>query len=147
MVDEFGQENVPVVPPSEPEVVVLIKKMQQQLVFLEKKIDTLIAQSQAKPFSAERSFPKPFRSYSHPPHRPDRPRDNYSQDKGSDRGRRFEGRGNEEGHGSGYKKKPYDHSRGGSSFGPERHSEKRHGEDKPWFAQKKKAFPFKRRRP
>ena len=35
---------------AEQDVVVLIKKMQQQLIFLEKKIDILISQSQAKIF-------------------------------------------------------------------------------------------------
>ncbi len=34
----------------EPEVIALIKKMQQHLVFLEKKIDTLIERSSEKPF-------------------------------------------------------------------------------------------------
>ena len=57
------------------DVVSLLEKMQQQLLFLEKKIDTLIAQSQDKRFrgkpSPERPFrkkpvSKPFRSSGHP---------------------------------------------------------------------------------
>ena len=51
--------------PSEPsseesDAVALLKKMQQQLVFLERKIDTLIHQSQNQP-SKDRHFSKPFR--------------------------------------------------------------------------------------
>src|SRR3989338_205170 len=47
------------------DVLVLIKMMQQQLTFLERKIDILISQSQEKPFS-EKSFSKPFRSFNRP---------------------------------------------------------------------------------
>ena len=40
----------------------VLKKIQQQLAFLEKKVDTLIRQSPERPpFSRERSFQKPFR--------------------------------------------------------------------------------------
>lgn len=54
------------------DVVALLEKMQQQLVYLEKKIDTLIQSSQQKPaFERERSFSKPpFRSFGRP-HRPE----------------------------------------------------------------------------
>jgi hypothetical protein len=61
--------------PSDTDVLSLLKKMQQQLLFLEKKIDLLVSQSQEKP-SGERAFPersfrkrsfsKPFRSYDQP---------------------------------------------------------------------------------
>ncbi len=44
------------------DVVSLIKKMQQQLNFLEKKIDLLIGQSPERPFrDREKRFSKPFR--------------------------------------------------------------------------------------
>ena len=43
------------------DVVSLLKKMQQQLLFLEKKIDILIAQSQDKPFRGKSSPERPFR--------------------------------------------------------------------------------------
>ena len=60
---------------SETDVVSLLKKMQQQLLFLEKKLDLLISQSQDRqpgartipdrPFQ-KRPFSKPFRSFDHP---------------------------------------------------------------------------------
>lgn len=43
----------------------MIGRIQQQLTFLEKKIDTLIAQSQARP-SGEKSFQKPFQRFDRP---------------------------------------------------------------------------------
>ena len=43
----------------------LIYKVQQQLVFLEKKIDTLIAQSSQKP-AETKSFSKPFQRFDRP---------------------------------------------------------------------------------
>ena len=48
----------------EPDVIDLIKKIQQQLVFLEKKIDTLINQSLPRSFEAKR-FSKPLRPFGH----------------------------------------------------------------------------------
>lgn len=48
--------------PSENEVLTLLKRMQQQLAFLENKIDQLVSQSQDKPFerrpSPNKYFPK-----------------------------------------------------------------------------------------
>ena len=66
----------------EQDVVALLQKMQQQLVYLEKKIDTLIQQSQQKPFSRPGgNFSRPFRPFGRPggnrpdgQGRPDRPR-------------------------------------------------------------------------
>ena len=58
----------------EMDMMALLQKMQQQLVFLEKKMDTLLQQSQQKPsFNRERSFSKPFRPFNRPGggHRPD----------------------------------------------------------------------------
>ena len=61
---EHSEENedIAVPPPADSDVVSLIKKMQQQLNFLEKKIDILIGQSPEKPFrDREKRFSKPFR--------------------------------------------------------------------------------------
>lgn len=44
---------------TEVDITVVIKNLQQQISALERKIDTLIAQSQIKPLR-ERPFPKPF---------------------------------------------------------------------------------------
>ena len=61
---EHSQENEELNVPSQADsdVVSLIKKMQQQLNFLEKKIDILIGQSPERPFrDREKRFSKPFR--------------------------------------------------------------------------------------
>ncbi|MFA6600653.1 MAG: hypothetical protein WC352_07860 [Candidatus Omnitrophota bacterium] len=47
----------------------LVKKIQQHLVFLERKIDTLIQQSGQRPAPREDRFTKPRRPFGH--HRPD----------------------------------------------------------------------------
>lgn len=49
---------------AEPDIAVLIHRMQQQLVSLENKIDTLISQSSEKPFE-RKHFSKPFRRPDH----------------------------------------------------------------------------------
>jgi len=57
--DEQLSDDTPAVPDlTGTEVVSLLKRMQQQLLFLEKKIDMLISQSQQRP-SPERPFRKP----------------------------------------------------------------------------------------
>lgn len=49
-------------PQQEPDTLSLLKKMQQQLVFLEKKVDQLLAQSSERSFKGgPRPFSKPFR--------------------------------------------------------------------------------------
>ena len=61
---EHSEENeeLSAPPQAESDVVSLIKKMQQQLNFLEKKIDILIGQSPERPFrDREKRFSKPFR--------------------------------------------------------------------------------------
>ena len=129
--------------PAEQEVVVLIKKIQQQLVFLEKKIDILIRQSQTRPFS-EKHFSKPFRPFGHPHPRSDREHANTSGEKSFDRGRHFEKRHGEENRGFGHKKKAYDNSRESDS-GQEHHFEKRQDGEKRGFDQKKKPFYSRRK--
>ena len=95
---------------SESEVLVLIKKMQQQLTFLERKIDILIGQPQEKP-SRERSFSKPSHSFDRS-YRPDHYRGNRGQ--GEDPKER--------------------------SFRPGYHSEKRQGDEHRGFGGKKRGF-------
>ena len=70
---EHFKHDTSIPPQTEPEVLALIRKMQQQLAFLEKKIDILIKQSSEKSFERpfqKRSFSRPFRpggfSHSHP---------------------------------------------------------------------------------
>lgn len=65
MTDQLKSDNFSAPQQTEPDVLVLIKRMQQQLASLEKKIDILISQSQEKPFR-EKHFSKPFRSFDRP---------------------------------------------------------------------------------
>jgi hypothetical protein len=141
---ERSQHNAFLHPaPADQDVVALIKKMQQQLVFLEKKIDILINQSQARPFS-EKHFSKSFRSFGHPHRHSDREHDTASGEKSSDRGRHFEKRHGEKNQSFGYKRKAYDNSRE-SDVGQEHHFEKRQGGEKRGFDQKKKPFYYRRK--
>ena len=67
MTDEFEEEDVSseeVAPQAEPDVLSLLKKMQQQLTYLEKKVDLILNQSSEKSFP-EKRFSKPFRSGGH----------------------------------------------------------------------------------
>lgn len=55
-------EDTLVPPQAESDIAVLMAKMQQQLVILEKKIDSLISQSSEKPFKGEQ-YSKPFQRF------------------------------------------------------------------------------------
>ena len=59
----------------EQDVAGIMIKIQEQLTFLERKIDTLIGQSQEKPFKAE-YHPKPFRHFDRPHHQREQRQDN-----------------------------------------------------------------------
>ena len=49
------------------EVMAVLQKMQQQLVYLEKKLDTLLQQSQQRPsFNREMNSQRPFRPFNRP---------------------------------------------------------------------------------
>ncbi len=48
----------------ETDILVLLQKMQQQLTYLEKKLDTLLQKSEQKPqFNRDRNFSRPFRPF------------------------------------------------------------------------------------
>lgn len=96
--------------PAEQDILVLIRKMQQQLVFLEKKIDTLINQSHARPFN-EKHISKPFRSFGRPYHHSNKAHVSASGEKGFDRGRHFEKRHDGEKKEFDQKKKPFSYRR------------------------------------
>jgi hypothetical protein len=125
------------------DVAALIKKMQEQLASLEKKIDILINQSQARPFG-EKHFAKPFRSFGHPRRRFAKEQDNFSGEKRSYPGRHFEKRDGRENREFDRKKKAYDHSPE-SDFGQKRHFKKSYRGEKRGFDQKKKPFFYKRK--
>jgi len=128
----------------EQNLMAVIKRMQQQLVFLEKKIDILIDQSSRKSFSENR-FSKPSRSFGRP-HRPfDRERGDASGRKRFDRGRPpFEKRPGEENRRFGHKERAYGDSRE-SNFGRDRNFARRNGGQKEGFDHKNKPFPYRRK--
>lgn len=63
----------------QPDITELMLKVQQQLSFLEKKIDTLIGQSQSTPFRAEPQ--KSFQRFDHPRHQGERRPDSNFRDR------------------------------------------------------------------
>ena len=69
----------------------VLKKIQQQLTFLEKKVDTLVRQSE-RPSFRERPFQKPFRSggFSHSHGHGKSDRDRAPREKSFDQGRPFD---------------------------------------------------------
>lgn len=52
---------------SDLDMMALLKKMQEQLTSLERKVDTLVNKSQERPYNKERSFAKPFQKYDNGP--------------------------------------------------------------------------------
>ena len=123
MSEQFKHNDFLSPAPDEQDVVALIKKMQQQLVSLEKKIDILIDQSSRRPFS-EKHFSKPSRPFGRP-HRPfDGTHGDASGEKRFDRGRNFEKRHSEENRRFDHKKKTYGDSRE-NDFGQDRHFARR----------------------
>jgi hypothetical protein len=116
MSEQIKGDNSSASQQAETDVLILIKKMQQQLVSLEKKIDALIGQSQEKPFR-EKSFSKPFRSFD----RPYRPSHHYDK----------------RGQGDGPRER---------SFRPGYHSEGRPGEERREFRGPRKEYDGERER-
>jgi len=102
------------------DVVSLLKKMQQQLLFLEKKIDILINQSQEKPFREKlspkrpfrkRPFSKPLRSFGHSHRQGKEEHERSPRKKDSAQGRHSEHRQRDEDRGFSPKKKPFSYKR------------------------------------
>ena len=106
MNEHFKHDTSSAPPQGEVNVVALIQKMQQQLVFLEKKIDTLISRSSEKPFN-RKNFSKPFRSFnsSHPQGKGEH--NNSSRERGFAPGRHFGTPQAGENRGFGQSKKPF----------------------------------------
>ena len=63
--NEHAQEKHSHAEAEETDVLTILKKIQQHMVYLEKKIDSLLQQSPEKSF-APRNFQKPFRSFDRP---------------------------------------------------------------------------------
>lgn len=108
MSEQFGDDNLEAPQQNEPDVVALLKKIQQQLVFLEKKVDSLLNQSGDRP-PRDRGFSKPpFRSFGHS-HRPNNDGNRDSGPRGNSfPPRRFGGRDQGESRGGfGPRRKPF----------------------------------------
>jgi hypothetical protein len=130
--------------PEEQDIAALVRKMQHQLMLLEKKIDVLIEQSSRRP-SGERHFSKPFRPFDRPRRPFDRGHGDGFGEKRFDRGgRRFEKRGSEETPRFEHKKKDFGEPRE-RDFGQERSFARRSDGPRGGFEHKKKPFPFKRK--
>ena len=132
---------------NEQDVAALINKMQKQLVFLEKKIDILISQSQERP-SRERNFSKPFRSFDRS-YRPGHYHDKRDQgedfrERGIRSGHHFEKRQPDENRGFGGPKRDYGADRENSP-GQDRGFKKKYGGEKRGFDPGKKPFFHKRK--
>jgi hypothetical protein len=144
MLDEPKQGDIPA-PPIEMDVVALIKRMQQQLVFLEKKIDLLIKQTSQGPLGEER-FSKPHRPFGRP-HRPfGREHGDASGERGAGGGRRFEKHHRKGGQGFDYKKKHYGGPREGAPGQGGGFAGRRDGPPK-GFEHDKRALRYRRKGP
>ncbi len=145
MSEQFEQNDSLPLAPDGQNLVVLIKTMQKQITFLERKIDQLINQSFSRPFSSGKSYSKPYRSFDRPRNYSDSASSRAAGEKSFERGSHFKKREGEENRGFGYKKKSYGESRESSS-GPERHFARRSEGPREGFDPKKKSsFPYKRK--
>ena len=102
-----SSEQIP--PQAGPDVVDLIKKIQQHLVFLEKKIDLLIGQSSQRSFKT-RPFSKPFWPGGHS-HRRENREHNQSRENNFAQGRPFNKQRGSENREGGQRTKPFFHRR------------------------------------
>jgi hypothetical protein len=101
---------------SEDDVVSLLKKIQQQVLYLERKIDMLISQSKERPSGEnssqdrsfrKRPFSKPFRSFDHPQRHGKGVYGHGSGERDSAQGRFYERRPHDKSRGPNPKKKPF----------------------------------------
>ena len=90
----------------EQDVVTMIKKIQQQLIFLEKKIDTLINQSSGKRFEVKR-FSKPLQPFERSSYYGRGKQGNASRERSFTQSRPFDKQQGDENRGFGQRKKPF----------------------------------------
>ena len=142
MTEQFKSDNPSTPQQSESDLVGLIKMMQQQLAFLEKKIDILLSQSK------ERNFSKPSRPFDRP-YRPGRHQDKRghgedSRERSFNSGPYFEKRQGDEQRGFGGPKKNYSNERENPS-NQDRYFKKKYDDKKGGFDPRKKNFFHKRK--
>ncbi len=157
MSEELKNEGVPVMPETQTDVVAMIKKMQQQLIALDKKIEILMGRPRESSFG-HKPYARPSGSFSRPSFhgRSDRrpsDRGEYRHGGRSSFGSRDSFRSGEtrEGHfrerdsreGSSFEKKPYSSARSYHGGERSRSSDWSHGGEPRAFASKKKPFFLK----
>jgi len=86
---EFEANDLPEAAQGEPSVIASIRKIQKHLVFLEKKIDTLIEQTKGRSFNKGSHFSQPHKSHNFS-HRSD----HYNQERRFDKPWKADNRGN-----------------------------------------------------
>jgi hypothetical protein len=120
MNEESNIDPPPVPDGPDTEVVPLLKRIQQQLLFLEKKIDLLISQPQERPSEGKaspgrlfqkRPFSKPFRSFDHPQRHGKGEHGYGPREKDSVHGHIYDHRPREKSRGPSPKKKPFSFKR------------------------------------
>jgi hypothetical protein len=110
--NEESNSNTPAVPdPPDTDLVSLLKKLQQQLLILEKKVDLLIGRSQEMPFQdrpfRKKTFSKPFRSFDQPHRHGKGEREHHPRERDSAPGHFYERRPKEKSRGANPKRKPF----------------------------------------
>jgi hypothetical protein len=143
MNDENRNDSLEATPQVESDVSSTLKKIQQQLIFLEKKIDALITQSQAAA-PREKYFSKPSRPFDRPYRHGKGGYEGNRAHRGPDQGPRFEKRHEGDERGYGHKNRPHDDPHG-SGPGQERPFGKTHGGQRSEFRHKKKPFYYGRK--
>ena len=148
MTEEMKNDNSATPQQTESDVLVLVKKMLEQMVYLEKKIDILISQSQDRPsrgrFSSKpsRPFGRPFRGGGQ--FRGKRDQGDDLGERGSHSGHHFKKRQDGEGRGFGGPRKDYSEDRENSS-GQGRPFKKKFGGKKGGFGSGRKVPFYKQR--
>ena len=111
MNEQFKQNDPSASPQSNQDVLALIKKIQDHLVILERKIDVLSQRPPSRPFQdrpyEKKSFSKPYRAYGNSSYRGKGEYDNKPREGGFRPGGPFKKREGDDNRGFSHKKKPF----------------------------------------
>ncbi|MBL7131411.1 MAG: hypothetical protein ISS45_08445 [Candidatus Omnitrophica bacterium] len=105
MNEDFKKEDSPSPPQQEQQVLDLVRRLQQQIISLEKKVDTLLSRP-AQRANEGNTFSKPFRSYGHSQYQ-GRPRHRDSSGERDFSAGRFDRQRGEGNRGPGQREKPF----------------------------------------
>ncbi|MFH1655678.1 MAG: hypothetical protein ABH954_03615 [Candidatus Omnitrophota bacterium] len=137
MNEDFEKEDSFVPPQEEQQVLALVKRLQQQVIFLEKKIDILLSRSAQRP-NETRNFSKPSYSFGHSQRQGKTRYRDHSRERDFSAGH-FDKRHGEESRGSEQREKPF------HPFDKRREGSRRPDEGSRRPGQRNKPF-FRRRR-